>query len=341
MKVLVLGIDGYIGVRMADVLLKRGHDVTGIDTGFYREGWLYNGIDQTPKTINKDTRDITEDDLRGYDAVIHLADLSNDPLGQQDPELTFEINHKASVRVANLAKKVGVRRFIYSSSCSAYGIATEDFVNEESELNPQTAYAKCKVLVENDLKALADDVFSPTYMRNATVYGPSPRMRFDLVVNNLAGIAYTKGRIDMTSDGTPWRPLVHIEDVCEAFACVLEAPIESVHNQVFNVGNNNSNYQIKEVAEIVADVFTGCTISFGNSDGDTRSYRVNFDKINSRLPGYKSTRTVREGVEDLKHVFDTIKMTPEIFSFRAFTRINELMHLKETGQINDKLFFKK
>lgn len=341
MKVLILGIDGYIGVRMADVLLKKGHDVTGIDTGFYREGWLYNGISQLPRIINKDTREMTEEDVRGYDAVIHLADLSNDPLGQQDPELTFEINHKASVRVATLAKKAGVRRFIYSSSCSAYGIATEDFVSEKSDLNPQTAYAKCKVLVENDLKEMADENFSPTLMRNATVYGPSPRMRFDLVVNNLSGIAHTKGRIDMTSDGTPWRPLVHIEDVCEAFACVLEAPIEAIHNQVFNVGNNNSNYQIKEVAEIVAEVFTGCQISFGNSDGDTRSYRVNFDKINSLLPGYKSTRTVKEGVEDLKKVFDMVKMTPEIFEFRAFTRINELMHLKETGQIDEKLIFKK
>lgn len=341
MKVLVLGIDGYIGTRLAQTLMKRGHDIVGVDTGFYREGWLYNGIEQMPRIINKDTRELTEEDLKGYDAVIHLADLSNDPLGQQDPELTYDINHKASVRVATLAKKVGVRRFIYSSSCSAYGIATEDFVNEESELNPQTAYAKCKVLVENDLKNLADDTFSPTYMRNATVYGPSPRMRFDLVVNNLSGIAHTKGRIDMTSDGTPWRPLVHIEDVCEAFACVLEAPIEAVHNEVFNVGNNNSNYQIKEVAEIVASVFEGCQISFGNSDGDTRSYRVNFDKINSKLPGFKSTREVKQGVEDLKKVFETIKMTEEIFNFRAYTRINELVHLKETGQIDKKLFFVK
>lgn len=339
MKVLILGIDGYIGVQMGQVLLARGHDVTGLDAGFYREGWLYNGIEVTPKIITKDTRNMTLEDLKGFDAVIYLSDLSNDPLGQHNPELTYEINHKAAIRVAELAKEAGVTRFIYSSSCSAYGIATEDFVNEESELNPQTAYAKCKVLVEQDLRKLADDNFSPTYMRNATVYGPSPRMRFDLVVNNLSGLAYTTGEIKMLSDGTPWRPLVHILDVCDAFACVLEAPIEAIHNETFNVGNTDGNYQIKEVAEIVASVFTGCTTSFGNSDGDTRSYRVDFTKINTKLPGFKSTRTVKEGAEDLKKVFDTIKLSPEIFNFRAFTRLKELDHLLATKQITDDLFF--
>ncbi len=339
MKVLILGIDGYIGVQMAQVLLNRGHDVTGLDAGFYREGWLYNGINVTPKTVTKDTRNITLEDLKGFDAVIYLSDLSNDPLGQHNPELTFEINHKAAIRVAELAKEAGVTRFIYSSSCSAYGIATEDFVNEESALNPQTAYAKCKVLVEEDLRKLADKNFSPTYLRNATVYGPSPRMRFDLVVNNLSGLAYTTGEIKMLSDGTPWRPLVHILDVCEAFACVLEAPTTAIHNETFNVGNTDGNYQIKEVAEIVASVFTGCTTSFGNSDGDTRSYRVDFTKINTKLPGFKSTRTVKEGAQDLKKVFDTIKLSPEIFNFRAFTRLSELDHLLATKQITDDLFF--
>lgn len=339
MKVLILGIDGYIGVQMGQVLLNRGHDVVGLDAGFYREGWLYNGIETTPKIITKDTRNITLEDLKGFDAVIYLSDLSNDPLGQHNPELTYTINHKAAIRVAELAKQAGIKRFIYSSSCSAYGIATEDMVNEESVLNPQTAYAKCKVLVEEDLKKMADENFSPTYMRNATVYGPSPRMRFDLVVNNLSGLAFTTGEIKMLSDGTPWRPLVHILDVCEAFACVLEAPIESIHNEVFNVGNTSGNYQIKEVAEIVASVFTGCTTSFGNSDGDTRSYRVDFTKINTKLPGFKSTRTVKEGAQDLKKVFETIKLTPEIFNFRAFTRLKELDHLLETKQITEDLFF--
>lgn len=341
MKVLILGIDGYIGVQMAQVLMNRGHDVVGLDAGFYREGWLYNGAEVTPKIITKDTRNITLEDLKGFDAVIYLSDLSNDPLGQHNPELTYAINHKAAVRVAELSKEAGVKRFIYSSSCSAYGIATEDFVNEESALNPQTAYAKCKVLVEQDLQKLADENFSPTYMRNATVYGPSPRMRFDLVVNNLSGLAFTTGEIKMLSDGTPWRPLVHILDVCEAFACVLEAPTDTIHNEVFNVGNTDGNYQIKEVAEIVASVFTGCTTSFGNSDGDTRSYRVDFTKINTKLPGFKSTRTVKEGAIDLKKVFETIKLTPELFNFRAFTRLSELDHLLATKQITDDLFFVK
>lgn len=341
MKVLVLGIDGYIGVQMAQVLNARGHEVTGLDAGFYREGWLYNDIQFMPRIINKDTRNITLEDLKGFDAVIHLADLSNDPLGQHNPELTYKINHAASVRVATLAKEAGVKRFIYSSSCSAYGIATEDMVNEESVLNPQTAYAKCKVLVEQDLKALSDENFCVTYMRNATVYGPSPRMRFDLVVNNLSGLAHTTGEIKMLSDGTPWRPLVHILDVCDAFACVLEAPVETVNNEVFNVGNSEGNYQIKEVAEIVASVFTGCTTQFGNSDGDTRSYRVDFTKINTKLPGYKSTRTVLDGVTDLKKVFDTIKLTPELFNFRAFTRLKELDHLLATKQITEDLYFTK
>lgn len=340
MKVLIAGIDGYIGTRMAEVLMDRGHDVTGLDTGFYRDGWLYNDVKQLPKIINKDTRTLTVDDVKGFDAVIHLADLSNDPLGQHNPELTFQINHKGSVGLAKLAKEAGIPRFIYSSSCSAYGIATEDFVNEESELNPQTAYAECKVLVENDLKKMADENFCPTYMRNATVYGPSPRMRFDLVVNNLSGLAHTTGKINMTSDGTPWRPLVHILDVCEAFAAVLEAPREAVFNEVFNVGNNNSNYQVKEIAQIVAEVFTGCELSFGNSDGDNRSYRVTFDKINTKLPGYKSTRTVKQGVEELKAVFDKISMNKETFESRSFTRLKELDHLLKTGQLTDDLYWK-
>ena len=318
MKILLTGSDGYIGTQMSQVLMNRGHEVIGLDAGFYREGWLYNDVATLPQVITKDTRDITEEDLKGFDAVISLADLSNDPLGQTNPENTYAINHTGIMELARKAKKVGIKRFVYSSSCSIYGIATESFVNEESVVKPQTAYAKCKYLVEQDLSKMADESFSPTFMRNATVYGPSPRMRFDLVVNNLSGLAYTENEIKMTSDGTPWRPLVHVLDVCEAFAAVIEAPIEIIHNQIFNVGNNNGNYTIKQVAEIVAGVFTGCTTSFGNSDGDTRSYRVSFDKITNTLPGFKSTRSVKDGAEDLKKVFKSIKMTKEMFSFRAF-----------------------
>jgi len=339
MKILLTGSDGYIGTQMSQVLMNRGHEVIGLDAGFYREGWLYNDVATLPQVITKDTRDITEEDLKGFDAVISLADLSNDPLGQTNPENTYAINHTGIMELARKAKKVGIKRFVYSSSCSIYGIATESFVNEESVVNPQTAYAKCKYLVEQDLSKMADESFSPTFMRNATVYGPSPRMRFDLVVNNLSGLAYTENEIKMTSDGTPWRPLVHVLDVCEAFAAVIEAPIEIIHNQIFNVGNNNGNYTIKQVAEIVAGVFTGCTTSFGNSDGDTRSYRVSFDKITNTLPGFKSTRSVKDGAEDLKKVFESIKMTKEMFSFRAFTRLKALNYLSETKQIDDKFFW--
>ncbi|CAN5148487.1 SDR family oxidoreductase [soil metagenome] len=339
MKVLITGSDGYIGTVMSQVLMDRGHEVTGLDAGFYREGWLYNGVKQMPRVITKDTRNVTLNDLKDFDAVISLADLSNDPLGQTNPENTYDINHKGIIALAKKAKQSGVKRFIYSSSCSVYGIATEDFVTEESAVNPQTAYAKCKYLVEQDLKTLADDTFSPTYMRNATVYGPSPRMRFDLVVNNLSGLAWTENEIKMTSDGTPWRPLVHILDVCEAFAAVLEAPTEIVHNQIFNVGNNNGNYTIKQVAEIIASVFPGCKTSFGTSDGDTRSYRVNFDKITNLLPGFVSTRTIKDGAEDLKKVFESIKMTKELFTFRAFTRLSALNYLTETKQIDEKFFW--
>lgn len=334
MKVLITGIDGYIGTRMAPILLERGHKVIGLDTGFYREGWLYNGVSEFPKIITKDTRNVTVKDLRDFDAIIHLADLSNDPLGQHDPKVTYEINHKATANLAKIAKRAGVKRFIYSSSCSAYGIATDDMVTEESKLNPQTAYAKCKVLVENDLRKLADKNFSPVILRNATVFGPSPRMRFDLVVNNLVGVAWVNKEINMTSDGTPWRPLVHIEDVCLAFACALEAPKKAIHNQTFNVGKNDGNYRIKDVAEIVKKAFPQCKIAFGKLDGDTRSYKVSFEKINSKLPGFKATKTVKDGVNELKKIFEKIKLTKDQFEGRAFTRLKELEYLRKTNQVD-------
>lgn len=342
MKVLITGINGYIGTQMAQVLQKRGHEVVGLDSNFYAEGWLYGDKEQYPtKVIKKDTRQVTKEDVQGFDAIIHLADLSNDPLGQQDKSLTYEINLDATVNLAKLAKVAGVQRFIYSSSCSAYGIATEDMVSEESVVNPQTAYAECKVLVEKELMKLADENFSPTMMRNATVYGASPRMRFDLVVNNLSGLAWTTKEIKMTSDGTPWRPLVHILDVCEAFAQVLESPKEAIHKQILNVGSSNGNYTIKEVAEIIAKVFVGCTVSFGNSDGDTRSYKVSFDKITKVLPNYKATRTVEDGARELKEIFENVQMSKETFAFRAYTRLKEIEYLKETNQIDDKFFWKK
>ncbi|WP_036479018.1 NAD(P)-dependent oxidoreductase [Myxosarcina sp. GI1] len=339
MKILVTGTEGYLGSLLAPLLMKQGHEVVGVDTGFYKVGWLYNGSQLTPKTLNKDIRHITAEDLQGVDAVVHMAELSNDPAGQLAPHITYEINHKGSVRLAELAKEVGIERFVYMSSCSVYGVATEDYVTEESSLNPQTDYAKCKTLVERDVKPLADDNFSPTFMRNATAYGASPRMRFDIVLNNLSGLAWTTKQIKMTSDGTPWRPLVHGLDICKAILCTLEAPRDLVHNQVFNVGDTSHNYQIKEVAETIAEVFVGCQLSFGQSDGDNRSYRVSFEKINSQLPGFKCDWNARLGAEQLYNVFTQIDMTAETFTSRGFTRLKQLEYLIRTNQIDRNFFW--
>lgn len=338
MKILLTGSDGYIGTLLGPYLMDRGHEVTGLDTGFHRIGWLYNGVRKMPQTITKDIRHVTEDDLRGYDAVIHLADLSNDPVGQLDPRLTFEINHKGTVAVARMAKKVGVQRFIYFSSCSVYGASSTSASDENGPTNPLTAYAQCKLLVEQDLKLLADDNFSPTYLRNATAYGASPRQRFDLVVNNLCGHAWCSKLIKMDSDGTPWRPFVHVLDICQAAACVLEAPREIVHNEIFNVGDNSENYQIKEIARIVAETFPGCQLQIGTRGDDKRDYRVNFDKINSRLPGFKCKWTVKKGAEQLLKIFQAIQMPRELFESPAHTRLKRIQQLLATRQI-DKDFF--
>jgi nucleoside-diphosphate-sugar epimerase len=340
MKLLVTGTDGYIGMLLADVLTKRGHHVTGLDSGFYRDGLLYDGVLPPARQIKQDIRDITQADLRGYDAVIHLAELSNDPLGQHNPELTFRINHHGSVALATKCKEVGITRFVYTSSCSVYGVASSENVTETSPTNPQTAYAECKVLVERDVSALAGDDFSPTFLRNATAFGASPRMRFDIVLNNLAGLAWTTKEIKMISDGTPWRPLVHVLDICDAVACSLDAPRDLVHNQVFNVGDNGQNYRVREIAEIVAEVFPGCRLSFGENGADNRSYRVNFDKINSQLAGFRCQRDARTGAQELRSVFEKIKMTRETFEFRAFTRLKQLEHLLGTAQLDENLHWR-
>jgi nucleoside-diphosphate-sugar epimerase len=340
MKILVTGADGYIGSLLAPLLLDRGHEVVGIDTGFYRNGWLYNGAKKVPLSISQDIRRVSEVDLQGFDAVAHLAELSNDPLGQLNPTLTYQINHLGTVNLAKKCKRVGIRRFVYTSSCSVYGMGSDDYQTEESEPNPQTAYAECKVLVERDVSALAGDHFSPTFLRNATAYGPSPRMRFDLVLNNLAGLAWTIREIRMTSDGTPRRPLVHVLDICEAIACCLEAPRDMVHNQIFNVGDNTANYQVKEIAQIVADIFPGCALTFGTNSGDNRSYRVAFDKIHLKLPGFRCRRNARMGATQLFELFERIDMTRETFESRAYTRLKALKHLIETRQIDDDFFWR-
>lgn len=339
MKILVTGTEGYLGSLLAPVLLEEGHELIAVDAGFYKAGWLYHGVAQTPRTLVKDIRQITRDDLAGVEAVVHMAELSNDPTGELAPKITYEINHAGSVRLAEMAKAAGVTRFVYMSSCSVYGIASADFLTEESPLNPQTAYAICKTMVERDLPPLADDNFSPTFLRNATAYGASPRMRFDIVLNNLAGLAWTTREIKLVSDGTPWRPLVHALDIAQAIIRVLRAPREKIHNQIFNVGDTSHNYTVKEIAEIVGEVFPGCRVTFGAQGADNRSYRVSFDKIRDQLPGFACAWNARRGAEQLRAVFEQIAMSEETFRAPPFTRLKQLEHLLRTRQIDQKFFW--
>jgi nucleoside-diphosphate-sugar epimerase len=340
MKVLVTGTEGYLGSVLAPELIRDGHELLAVDTGFYKAGWLYNGVDATPRTLAKDIRDVQPEDLEGIEAVVHMAELSNDPLGQFNPGLTQAINHTGSVRLATLAKQAGVERFIYMSSCSVYGVA-EGVVDETSPVDPQTVYAECKAMVERDVLPMADAGFSPTFLRNATAFGASPRMRFDIVLNNLAGLAWTTKKIVMTSDGTPWRPLVHALDIAKAIRMSLLSPREAVHGQIFNVGSDEQNYQVREVAEVIGDVFPGCEVSFGPAGGDNRSYKVNFDKIREVLPGYECDWNARKGAEQLLSVFSSIDLDEEAFTGRGFTRLKQLEYLIRTGQVDDELFWRK
>lgn len=339
MRICVTGNDGYLGSLLSAELLRRGLDVTGLDTGFYKEGTLYRSGPMTPFTFVKDLRRVEAKDLEGVDGIVHMAELSNDPAGQLAPHITHEINHRGSVRLAELARTAGVPRFVYMSSCSVYGVSDQEFVDEESPLNPQTAYAECKTLVERDLKKMADNRFSPTFMRNATAYGASPRMRFDIVLNNLAGLAWTEKEIRMTSDGTPWRPLAHGLDIAQAIIAVLQAPRDAVHNQVFNVGDTAHNYRVRDIAEIVAEVFAGCRVTFGPPSADNRSYRVSFEKIRKHLPDFKCAWDARRGAQQLFELFSKIDMAPEVFKHRTFTRLKQLEYLIRTKQINEQFFW--
>ena len=339
MKILVTGTEGYLGSVLAPELMTAGHEVIGVDTGYYKNGWLYHGAALSPLTLAKDIRELTVEDLAGVEAVVHLAELSNDPLGALIGEVTYDINHAGSVKLAELAKLAGVNRFVYMSSCSVYGVAEGDDVTEASATNPQTAYAHCKALVERDVGAMADDDFTPTFLRNATAFGASPRMRFDIVLNNLAGLAFTMRQIALTSDGTPWRPLVHALDIAKAIQCTLLAPREAVHAEVFNIGSNEQNYQVKEIAEIVADVFTGCEVSFGESGADNRSYRVRFDKAAERLPGFSCDWDARRGAEQLFEVFSRIDLDAPTFTGRGHTRLTQLEYLIRTHQVDAHLFW--
>jgi nucleoside-diphosphate-sugar epimerase len=340
-KIFVTGVDGYVGALLAPILVDRGHDVVGADTGLYRRGWWYSsrGDRVTPPTLSRDVRRIQASDLAGSDCVVHLAELSNDPLGDLTPEVTSAINHAGSVRLARLAKQAGVRRFIYSSSCSVYGAGASDWLTETAETHPQTIYARCKVIVEREVAMLADESFSPVFLRNATAFGASPRMRFDLVLNNFAALARVTGRIEMTSDGTPWRPLVHVLDICHAMAAAIEAPREAVHGEVFNVGRDDENFQVREIAAIVGDAFPGCVITAGTGGSDARSYRVSFDKIRTQLPGFACQWTARRGVAQLREVFDRVAFTGDQFASSPFTRLEELKYLIATGQVDRELFW--
>jgi len=340
MKVLVTGSDGYIGTVLVQELLKKGFDVIGLDTGFYRSGWLYNGVNTPPIVINKDVREITKEDLLSFDAVVHLAELSNDPLGQLNEALTYEINHRGTVNLAKEAKKAGVKRFIYSSSCSVYG-ASDAVSDENSKPNPLTAYAKCKLLNEKSLISLASDDFTPVILRNATVYGPSPRMRFDLVVNSLCGFAYTTGKIKMQSDGSAWRPFVYIKDVAGAMIAVLDAPKDSIHKQTFNIGNTNSNYQIKEIAEIISKQMPDCKITKNKKNVDTRNYKVTFEKALINLPGYEPKGDVSMGVQELLKIFKKISLDEDVFHSKNYTRLSQIKHLLDEKLIDDQLCWKK
>jgi nucleoside-diphosphate-sugar epimerase len=295
---------------------------------------------RVPHTLIKDIRRVDRSDLEGMDAVVHLAELSNDPLGENDPNVTFEINHEASVRLARLARDAGVRRFVYASSCSVYGVSDAEFVDERSPVSPQTAYAKCKALVERDVGALATDDFCPTFLRNATAFGASPRMRFDVVLNNLAGFAWTTKKIAMTSDGTPWRPIVHILDIAQAVQAVLDAPEETVRGEIFNVGDNAANYRVKEIALAVQQVFPESDLTFGAPSADNRSYRVKFDKIHRALPSFRCSWHARDGARQLRRVFEKIEMSKDTFDFRAFTRLRQLQYLIRTSQIDSHFFWR-
>lgn len=340
MQILVTGSHGYIGTILVPMLIKKGHEVVGLDSDLYWRCTFGNGLPDIP-LIRKDIRDINESDLKGFDAVIHLAGLSNDPLGDLNPKLTNEINNEASFRLAKLAKQVGIKRFIFSSSCSNYGAAEGKFMDEESELNPVTPYAAAKVSVEQEVAKLVDSSFSPTFLRNATAYGVSPRIRFDLVLNNLVAWAYTTGLVHIKSDGTPWRPIVHIEDISLAFLAVLHAPRQFVHNQAFNVGINTENYQIRQLAEIVKETVPGCRIEYAKDGGpDKRSYRVDFSKLSRTLPEFKPKWNARRGAQELYDVYQEIGLTLEEFEGPKYQRIGHIKYLLSNGCLDNTLRWK-
>jgi nucleoside-diphosphate-sugar epimerase len=337
MKVLVTGHRGYIGVEMVSVLRKAGHEVIGLDTGFFDACDFRAPPDDIP-SLNIDLRDAKPEQLRGIDAVCYLAALSNDPLGDINPNLTYDINLHGSIRFAESAKAAGVKRFLFSSSCSLYGAGGDGFLDEEAAFNPVTPYGKSKVEFELAVAKLADDSFSPAYLRNATAYGVSRRLRADIVVNNLVGHAVTTGKVLLQSDGTPWRPLVHIRDIIHAFETMLVAPREAIHNQAFNVGRTSENFQIRDVAKMVAEVVPNCELAFAaGASADARDYRVNFGKIESKLPGWNPQWTLRKGIEELYAAYRDGNMTKDEWQGARYYRLKTIMGLRESGVIDNDL----
>jgi nucleoside-diphosphate-sugar epimerase len=322
---------------MVPALRRAGHEVTGLDTGYYDECDFMAPPDDVPE-LKRDLRDVSARDLEGFDAVCHMAALSNDPLGDLNPNITYDINQHASVALAKAAKQAGVGRFLFSSSCSLYGSGGADLLDENAAFNPVTPYGESKVLVEQALSKIADASFSPVYLRNATAYGVSRRLRADVVVNNLVGHAMTTGKVLLQSDGTPWRPLVHIQDIIQAFERVLAAPRDAIHDQAFNVGDTKENYRIRQVADLVAEVVPNCEVTFApGASPDARNYRVDFSKIQQALPDFQARWTLRAGIEELYEAYQRAGLTKDEFLGPRYYRLKTVHGLRERGALDNDL----